>query len=159
MKKGHSSLDGKSPRHEVRELREGDLNRGFLETLEALNATGGLSPKDARKIFRTMKRNPLYHVFVAVTDDGRVIGATTLLVEQKFIHGGGPVGHIEDVVVRKGQQGKGVGRSLVRTAVKRASELGCYKCILDCKDELTGFYERIGFRRYQTGMRIDLVQN
>ncbi len=147
----------RTPRgYEVRELREADLDNGFLDTLGALSDTG-LSPKEARRILRTIRRNPLYHIFVAVADDGQVVGATTLLVEQKFIHRGGLVGHVEDVAVRKEEQGRGIGQSLVSTAVRRSKELGCYKCILDCKEELTGFYERIGFRRYETGMRIDLL--
>jgi glucosamine-phosphate N-acetyltransferase len=143
--------------YEVRELRGVDLDRGFIETLGALSDTGGLTPKQARKLLKTMNDNSLYHVFVAVAVDGQVLGATTLLVEQKFIHGGGLVGHIEDVVVRKGQQGRGVGKSLVSRAVTVASELGCYKCILDCKDDLVGFYEKLGFRKQQVCMRIDLA--
>jgi glucosamine-phosphate N-acetyltransferase len=149
---------GARTRYEVRELRDADLDKGFLDTLGNLSDTGGLTPEGARKIFRTMERNPVYHVFVAVTSGGQVLGATTLLVEQKFIHGGGLVGHIEDVVVRKGQQGKGIGQAVVKAAVEKARDLGCYKCILDCKAELIPFYEKLGLRRYQEGMRIDLAQ-
>ena len=42
-----------------------------------------------------------------------MIGATTLLVEQKFIHSGGKAGHIEDVVTRKGFEGLGIGSALI----------------------------------------------
>jgi len=155
MKK-NSSSERATQQYKVRELRAADLERGFLETLRNLSDTGGLSPKEARGILRTLKRNPLHHVFVAVAGDGQVVGATTLFVEHKFIHRGGLVGHIEDVVVRKGHEGKGVGGTLVGAAVLKAKELGCYKCILDCKDELVGFYETLGFRRHEVGMRIDL---
>jgi glucosamine-phosphate N-acetyltransferase len=141
--------------YEVRELRDADLGNGFLETLGNLSDTGGLTPAAARKILRTMRRTPLYHVFVAVGADGQVVGATTLLVEKKFIHKGGLVGHIEDVAVRKGYEGRGVGGSLVKAAVELAEELACYKCILDCKDEVLGFYEKLGFHRHDVGMRID----
>jgi glucosamine-phosphate N-acetyltransferase len=147
----------KSPwQHEVRELREEDVDKGFLETLGNLSDTEGLSPSEARDIIKTLRRNPLHHVFVALASDGQVAGATTLFVEQKFIHHGGLVGHIEDVVVRKGHEGMGIGGSLVMAAIQKAKEHGCYKCILDCKDELTGFYEALGFRKRDVGMRIDL---
>jgi glucosamine-phosphate N-acetyltransferase len=139
----------------VRELRADDLARGFLETLGSLSDVGGLTSEEAAKIFAEMKKTDLYHVFVAVEADGSVIGATTLLVERKFIHGGGLAGHIEDVVVRKGHEGKGIGGSLVRAAVQKAGELGCYKCILDCKQDLVPFYERLGFRSRDVGMRVD----
>jgi glucosamine-phosphate N-acetyltransferase len=155
MKKNSSAASARL-RYRVRELRAQDVEKGFLETLENLSDTGGLTPKEARAIIRNMRRNPLHHVFVAVASDGQVVGATTLLVEPKFIHRGGLVGHIEDVVVREGHEEKGVGGSLVRAAVEKASGLGCYKCILDCKAGLVGFYERLGFRSNDVGMRIDL---
>ncbi len=155
-KKKGPSVVAPQQRHVVRELRAEDVEKGLLETLENLSDTGGLGKAEARSIVRTMKRHPLYHVFVAVTGDGQIIGTTTLLVEQKLIHHGGLVGHIEDVVVRKGHEGKGVGGSLVRAAVERANQLGCYKCILDCKPELTNFYENLGFRKHDVGMRVDL---
>ena len=145
--------------YKIRELRAADLGSGFLETLGNLSEIGGLTPAAARKILRTMGRSPLYRVFVAVGADGQVVGATTLLVEQKFIHGGGLVGHIEDVAVRKGYEGRGVGGSLVRAAVETAEGLGCYKCILECREELVGFYEKLGFRRHSVGMRIDLKRD
>jgi len=158
MKKRNSP--GRAPQaFGIRELRAADLGNGFVETLGNLSDTGGLTPAGARKILSTMKRTPLYHVLVAVGTDGRVVGTTTLVVEQKFIHGGGLVGHIEDVAVRKGYEGRGVGGSLVRAAVEMAEGLACYKCILDCSDQLVGFYEKLGFRRHDVGMRIDLKRN
>jgi len=139
----------------VRELDAGDIGKGFLDALGNLSDTEGLTPKEARDILKAMNGD-VYHVFVAVAKDGQVVGATTLLVEQKFIHHGGLVGHIEDVVVRKGHEGKGIGGSVVRAAVGRARELGCYKVILDCKEELVGFYQNLGFHSRDVGMRIDL---
>lgn len=155
MTKTSSPPDGPF-QHEVRELRAPDLDNGFLEALGSLSDLEGLTPEEARKTLKAMKRTRLYHVFVAVAPEGKVIGTTTLLVEQKFSHKGGLVGHIEDVAVRKGYEGKGVGRSLVKTAIENARQLGCYKCILDCKAELVGFYEALGLRTHDVGMRVDL---
>jgi len=155
MKK--TKAPGEPPRaYQIRELRAADLGNRFVETLGNLSDTGGLAPGAARKILRTMGRSPLYHVFVAVGADGQVVGATTLLVEQKFIHGGGLVGHVEDVVVRKGWEGRGIGGSVVMAAVQMADEFGCYKVILDCKEGLESFYSRLGFRKHDVGMRLDL---
>jgi glucosamine-phosphate N-acetyltransferase len=151
-----SPSTGVRQKHVVRELRPADLGNGFLETLENLSEVGDLSPSEARALFESMTQSRSYHVMVAVEGDGEVVGATTLLVEQKFIHRGGLVGHIEDVSVRKGHEGKGIGGSVVRAALEKARELGCYKVILDCKAELVGFYEGLGFRSRDVGMRIDL---
>ena len=81
---------------------------------------------------------------------------TTLLLEPKLIHGGGLVGHIEDVAVRKAYEGKRVGSAVVGKAIQRARDLGCYKVILNCKEELVPFYTRLGMRRHEVGMRVDL---
>ncbi|HSD04759.1 MAG TPA: GNAT family N-acetyltransferase, partial [Nitrosopumilaceae archaeon] len=101
-----------------------------------------------------IKSDPNYTIYVAVLDS-KVIGATTLLIEQKFIHKGGLVGHIEDVVVRKEYQGKGIGQKLVKALSDYAEKKGCYKTILDCTDDLVPFYEKIGFKRNSNSMRID----
>lgn len=159
MKKKTGPSASSREKYDVRELRAADLAMGFIDTLANLSDMGGLTPDEARGVFRTVERNPLYHFFVAVTGDGLVIGATTLLVEQKFIHRGGLVGHIEDVVVRKGHEGRGVGGSVVRAAVEKARKLGCYKVILDCKADLVAFYGALGFSERDVGMRLDLVRS
>ena len=88
-------------------------------------------------------------------DGDKIVGSTTLLIEQKFIHDGGLVGHIEDVVVRKDYEGKGIGMKIVMSLLEVAKERKCYKTILDCKDDVKQFYERIGFKHESSGMRFD----
>lgn len=62
-----------------------------------------------------------------------IVGTTTLLVEPKFIFGGGRVGHIEDVCVRKEFQGLEIGSLLVKHATTVAeSWMGCVKIVPDC---------------------------
>ena len=85
--------------------------------------------------------------------NGKIIGSTTLLIEQKFIHNGGRVGHIEDVVVSKEYEGRGIGIKLVSSLLEKAKMMNCYKTILDCQDELIPFYERIGFKQESNQMR------
>jgi glucosamine-phosphate N-acetyltransferase len=156
MKKATRPRERGRHRLEIREIKAADLENGFLDALQNLSDTGGLSPGEARKILASMRGDPNRHIFVALASDRQVMGTTTLLVEKKFIHRGGLVGHIEDVAVRKGYEGRGVGGSLVVAAVQRAKELGCYKCILDCKPELVGFYEGLGFVKHDVGMRLEL---
>ena len=63
------------------------------------------------------------------------------------------MGHIEDVVVSKEFEGRGIGLKVVTSLLERAKEKNCYKTILDCKDELIPFYERIGFKQESNQMR------
>jgi len=139
---------------EIREIEEDDLEKGFLETLDFLKKASNIDKNKAKEILKKIKQNQNHIIHVAI-DDNKIIGSTTLFIEQKFIHDGGLVGHIEDVVVRKEYEGKGIGIKLVMSMLERAKEKNCYKTILDCKDDVKQFYERIGFTYESNGMRYD----
>lgn len=139
---------------EIREIEEDDLEKGFLESLDFLRKASNIDKNMAKEILKKIKLNPNHIIHVAI-DDKKIVGSTTLLVEQKFIHDGGLVGHIEDVVVRKDYEGKGIGIKLVTSMLECAKEKNCYKTILDCKDDVKRFYERIGFKRESNCMRYD----
>jgi len=138
----------------IREIEENVLEKGFLETLDFLRKASDIDKNKAKEILKKIKQSPNHIIHVAV-DGNKIVGSTTLLVEQKFIHDGGLVGHIEDVVVRKEYEGKGIGIKLVMSLLECAKEKNCYKTILDCKDDVKQFYERIGFKRESNGMRYD----
>ena len=133
---------------------EEDLG-GFLLALQNLSKTGDLSISRAKEILYRINQQE-GHVYVVKTPRDEIIGTITLLIEQKFIHEGGLVGHIEDVAVRKGYEGKGIGGSLVRRALKEAKTFGCYKVILDCSDKNIPFYEKFGFRVEENEMRFNI---
>ena len=139
---------------EIREIEEDDLEKGFLETLDFLRNTSGLDKNKAKEILKKIKQNPNHIIHVAI-DNKKIVGTTTLFIEQKFIHGAGLVGHIEDVVVRKDYEGKGIGIRLITSMLECAKEKNCYKTILDCKDDVKKFYERIGFKYESNGMRYE----
>jgi glucosamine-phosphate N-acetyltransferase len=144
----------------IREIQQADLEKGFFQTLSNLAILGKIRDdlEQAKKILQEIKSYPLYKIFVAVkNDDTEIIGSITLLIEQKFIHDGGKSGHIEDVVTRKGYEGKGVGSALVSAALAFAREKNCYKVILDCSEKNVQFYEKIGFRRNEISMRYDVM--
>jgi glucosamine-phosphate N-acetyltransferase len=138
----------------IRKLQKKDLFNGFLESLDSLRKASDLSPKKANAIFDKIAKNRNETIYVAVKDE-RVIGAASITIEQKFIHKGGKVGHIEDVVVAKEFQGRGIGQKIVYALLEYAQKQGCYKTILDCTDELIPFYERLRFKRFSNSMRFD----
>jgi len=138
----------------IRQIQETDLFQGFLESLDSLRKTSDLEENKAKGIFEKIKSNPNHIIFVAVLDD-RIVGSTTIFIEPKFIHDGGLVGHIEDVVVSKEQQGKGIGEKLILASLDYAKNCGCYKTILDCTDDVKPFYEKIGFKKHSNAMRFD----
>jgi glucosamine-phosphate N-acetyltransferase len=148
-----------SIKYAIREIKESDIeNGGLLEVLENLAPVGGLTRPAAAAILKDIKSNPLHRIYVAVvqedTEQGLVIGTTTLLVEPKFIFGGGRVGHIEDVAVRAGYQTRGIGFKLVKYATEQAVLMGCVRTVLDCSDKNIPFYEKIGYSYHGNTMKI-----
>ena len=144
------------PEIEIREIEEGDIEKEFLDTLDFLRKASDLDKSKAKEILEKIKQNSNQIIQVAI-DDKKIVGCITLLIEQKFIHDGGLVGHIEDVVVRKDYEGKGIGMKLVTSMLEYAKRKNCYKTILDCKDDVKQFYERIGFKHESNGMRYDHI--
>ena len=138
----------------IRKIIESDLENGFLESLDKLREVSNLEHNSAKSILEGILENENHIVHVAELD-GKIVGSTTLLIEQKFIHEGGFVGHIEDVVVKKEFEGQGIGMKLVISLLDVANKKKCYKTILNCEDTLIPFYEKIGFKQKSNEMRFD----
>ena len=136
----------------IREIVEEDIEKEFLKSLDSLRKASDLDKEVAKDILKKIISNPDHIIHVA-EDNGKIVGSTTLLIEQKFIHNGGCVGHIEDVVVSKEFEGRGIGIKLVTSLLEIANTRNCYKTILNCNDELIPFYERIGFKQESKQMR------
>ncbi len=141
----------------IREIEEEDLKHGFFQTLGNLTYVGNPDFERAKQVLKLIKNNPLHRIYVSPDrNSNEILGATTLLVEPKFIHDCSSVGHIEDVVTHTSYEGQGIGTALMRKALEDALEVGCYKVILDCPEKRISFYERLGFRRHNQEMRLDL---
>lgn len=138
----------------IRKIQKKDLSDGFLHSLDSLRNTSDMNPKKSRAIFDKISKTPNEVIYVAVIDS-KIIGAASIIIEQKFIHDGGKVGHIEDVVVAKEFQGKGIGQKIVRSLLEYAQKQDCYKTILDCTDDLIPFYKKLGFKLHSNSMRFD----
>lgn len=87
------------------------------------------------------------------TDTGmRVIGTASILIEPKFW---GSCGYIQDVAVHPDFQRQGIGKMLMKRLLEIGKERNCYKCILECSNELKPFYEALGFHPQYNAMRYD----
>jgi glucosamine-phosphate N-acetyltransferase len=140
----------------IRELEENDFKKGFLNALDTLKETSNITEDKALEIFKNIKLNPK-HIIVVAEINGKIVGSTTLLIEPKFIHQGGIVGHIEDVVVDKKFQGKKIGEKIIVHILEIAKNHGCYKTILDCSDNIKPFYEKLGFKHNSNELRFDHI--
>jgi glucosamine-phosphate N-acetyltransferase len=131
----------------IHEIEYDDIDKGFLQVLENL-LSPDIDNKTAKDILKRIKSNPFHKIFVAQNDtNGKIVGTTTLLVEPKFINKGMKVGYIEDVSVKKGYEGLGIGFKLVNYATNYAiSKQGCKKILLYCSEKNRPFYEKLGYK-------------
>lgn len=152
----------------------------YLELLQQLTEVGNITDAKWFILFQNIEKcgNIEIYVFVGVRDNSEdeensettddasdinddknkevILAAGTLLIEQKFIHGGAVVGHIEDVVVAEKARGLGLGRQMIEHLVQKAKDHGAYKVILDTKEATTGFYSKLGFHQKEVQMRYDI---
>lgn len=143
----------------IRKIKESDFENGFFETLSNLTTIGDICSNDElkRETIHKVLENQNHIIIVAEDLESRkIIGTATLLIEQKFIHNGGKVGHVEDVATRKGFEGRGIGREMIHKLTEISNEHGCYKIILDCDANVVRFYEKLGFVKKAITMRLDL---
>jgi len=137
----------------LRPLSSGDYERGFLNTLGVLTDVGSHSKSTFLERFEYMcKHKHEYFVIVIVSPDDRVVGCGTVLIERKFVHLNGLVGHIEDIAVDESQQGKKFGLRIIQALKFIGAEAGCYKIILDCSQKNIPFYEKCGFQHKEYEM-------
>jgi 3-polyprenyl-4-hydroxybenzoate decarboxylase len=74
------------------------------------------------------------------------------MIEDKFVHGCGRVGHIEDVVVQSGYRGTSLGIRVIEALHGVAKRRGCYKVILDCAESNMPFYNKLNYKEHQRHM-------
>lgn len=127
----------------IRKLEEGDFDKAYLELLKQLTYVGEISQEQFRQNLSQIQSN--HHIMV-MEHDSKIVATGTLLVETKFIHQCGRVGHIEDIVVDSDHRQQGLGQQMISHLVEQARHLGCYKVILDCSGDNVVFYQKCGFR-------------
>ena len=141
----------------IRPLQKNDvsLDSEFFPILNQLSETVDWHKLEFGYLWDTYENDVRMHVLVA-EKYGKMIGTGAVFIEQKFLRGGGRVGHIEDVVVDNRSREKGVGKAIIDSLVEIAREERCYKVILNCSNENVPFYIKCGFRLTENEMRLDL---
>jgi glucosamine-phosphate N-acetyltransferase len=132
----------------IRSLQKEDYSKGFLDCLRVLTTVGDITEAQWNERYDWMNTQGKGGYYLLVVEDGnRIVGTGALIVERKFIHNLGVVGHIEDIAVAKDQQGKKLGLKIIQALDFIAEKVGCYKSILDCSEANEGFYVKCGFKR------------
>lgn len=104
----------------------------------------------ARKVLARMRSYPDYDLYVAVSG-GEIVGTFALLIMDNLAHLGAPSGVVEDVVVRRDSQRRGVGRRMMQWALDRCRARGCYKLALSSSRQRRAahrFYAALGMQQH-----------
>jgi GNAT superfamily N-acetyltransferase len=140
-----------SPALSIRAATAADLPSVLALYAQPEIDAGQILPLDqAEAIFRRMRSYPNYTLYVASLGD-RIVGTFSLLIADNLAHLGAPSGVVEDVVVAVEEQGKGIGKQMMRFALERSREHGCYKMALSSNARRTAahhFYDSLGFERH-----------
>jgi glucosamine-phosphate N-acetyltransferase len=134
---------------QFRNLEYNDYNKSYFELLSQLTVCPKISKNQFKKFIDNLNQN---HVVFVYEENNKILASGTLFIEPKIIRNCGFVGHIEDIVVDKELNGKGIGKKLINELTSYAQNQGCYKVILDCRNEIAKFYEKCGFAKKEEQM-------
>ena len=84
-------------------------------------------------------------IIYVLEDNKKLYASGTIIFEKKFIHNFSIYSHIEDIIVKKEYQGKGLGKILLEKLIKICKKEKVFKILLDCETKLIPFYEKCGF--------------
>ncbi|KAL8799799.1 MAG: hypothetical protein Q9182_005631 [Xanthomendoza sp. 2 TL-2023] len=143
------------PGYTIRPLQRSDYKDGILDVLRVLTTVSDVQQKEWDERYDWMaKRGDEYFIIVVCDGEKKIVGTGAIVVDQLAdvvisgsIHNLGLVGHIEDIVVAKDQQGKKLGLRIIEALDFVAQKVGCYKTILNCSETNEGFYVKCGFKR------------
>ncbi len=102
-------------------------------------------------------RKDCHSVKITAVEKGVEIGRVRLYVLFNELHDE-PFGLMEDLFVSENNRQQGIGEKLVAAAIEEARKNHCYKFIFTCsREELYGWYEKLGFEKYGLEFRMNLV--
>ena len=123
----------------------------IINLLDQLTNCPNIKDEHYKNILNNLSNN---HSIYVIDYNNIAIGIGTIFIEQKIIHSGKCVAHIEDVVIDEEYRNNKLGNLLLNFLINKAKELNCYKVILNCNDKTKMFYEKNGFNKTNNQMSL-----
>lgn len=141
----------------IRESSIDDIAEILKLYASSLDKGAILSIENAEILFKKMEQYPNYKIYVA-EKKREIVGTFALLIMDNLAHQGTPSAIVEDVVVQKVWQGKGIGKLMMKFAMEKSKQAGCYKLVLSSnlnRKEAHAFYESLGFEQHGFSFRVE----
>lgn len=109
-----------------------------------------VSPREAEHGFTTILARPEHTIYMAESS-GEIVGTYALIFVPGLTHGARDSAIVEDVVVAPDQRGRSIGKWMMRDAMERCRQRGCYKLVLSShlqREKAHRFYEGLGFSKH-----------
>lgn len=133
----------------IEDAAETDLpSIGLLisELFEAMDNSPGNGPEQAVENCLALIRDPSHHVLVARTGTS-VAGFINFTIRRTISHAR-PSGLVDELIVSKKYQGRGIGARLISAAKRKCRELGCEELEVSTERANSAareFYRKCGF--------------
>jgi glucosamine-phosphate N-acetyltransferase len=121
------------------------------EIFDLLQSISVFRPVVSRSVFKGFCEQKNVNGMVVISN-GTVIGFGYIALVKNIR--GGCIGFIEDIVVSQSFRGKGVGTLIIDYLADLGRKYGCYKLVLQCKEDTMPFYGRLGFKH--TGSAVQM---
>lgn len=130
----------------VREIEPTDYKKGYIELLQSFSKyKTPITEEYFIKYLNEQKTTKIVVIENVITE--RIIGAGTIFCMEKLHNAENRMGFIQDIIIDKTFRKKGLGKVLVDKLFDVGKENRCYKTILNCNPDVTGFYTKLGFTK------------
>jgi len=144
----------------IRKARKSDLpviKKLLTELVNAMDDTECIDIRIALRTWEHLLKDARSHFLVAEIE-GSPVGFINFTIRQTVLHRS-PSALIDELVVTKEYQGKGIGKELVLATIEECRQLGC--CEVEVSTEKTNvkarkFYEKYGFNKREILFEVDL---
>jgi len=130
----------------------------LYELYQEISEETPLSKELAGDRLRSIRAQHYYRVYLGFLE-GQPVCTYSILIAPNLNHGGKPWAVVENVVVSRAWQGRGLGRTMMEHAMAQAVYEGCYKLALSSNAKRVGahiFYEKLGFVRAGVSFYIEI---
>jgi GNAT superfamily N-acetyltransferase len=116
---------------------------------------------DYLALWQQVKADTRQQVLVG-EQDGEIVGTVTLILVPNLGHQGKPWAAVDNVVVRGGRRGQGMGTALMSEVGRIARSHGCYKIVLTSnlvRQQAHRFYRNLGWEQTHAGFSLGLLDD